>query len=181
MHATQVTEWIQILTETAAKALRGWKRRNTISRWQARVARFYESDLVQTFVAIMIAASFCTTAAELQLHPCVHDPQYQPGDKEYCPKDEETPGLVNLFVYLEYAFIFFFLVELIVNACGHWFQRFVRNPWSLFDTLVVGVSLLALSGTEVPVIYVYIYVQIYRYIYIYTCISSPLRDRGACV
>ena len=37
MHATQVTEWIQILTETAAKALRGWKRRNTISRWQARV------------------------------------------------------------------------------------------------------------------------------------------------
>jgi hypothetical protein len=51
---------------------------------------------------------------------------------------------------LDLIFVFLFTAELIINAYSHWLWEFLKNPWSIFDTLVVSLSLLGLAPIGLP-------------------------------
>ncbi len=52
---------------------------------------------------------------------------------------------------LDQAFTIVFLVELLINASGHWFTPFISDGWNIFDFIVVAMSLVALGPVKVPV------------------------------
>ena len=51
---------------------------------------------------------------------------------------------------LDLLFLIVFSIELGVNAYSNWFSRFAKNPWSVFDSIVVGMSLIGLAPTGLP-------------------------------
>ena len=51
---------------------------------------------------------------------------------------------------LDLVFVFLFTAELIINAYSHWIWEFFKNPWSIFDLLVVCLSLLGLAPIGLP-------------------------------
>ena len=51
---------------------------------------------------------------------------------------------------LDLVFVFLFAAELIINAYSHWLWDFITNPWSIFDFLVVSLSLLGLAPIGLP-------------------------------
>ena len=51
---------------------------------------------------------------------------------------------------LDSLFLIVFSIELGINAYANWFLRFLRNPWSVFDLIVVGLSLIGLAPTGLP-------------------------------
>ncbi|EKX46936.1 hypothetical protein GUITHDRAFT_107287 [Guillardia theta CCMP2712] len=55
-----------------------------------------------------------------------------------------------VFSNLDIIFTVLFTLELAVNMCGNLFRRFVSDGWSLFDLLVVMVSIVALSNYNLP-------------------------------
>ncbi len=57
---------------------------------------------------------------------------------------------VSFIDQLDLIFVFLFAVELIINAYSHWMWEFLKNPWSVFDFLVVSLSLLGLAPIGVP-------------------------------
>jgi voltage-gated sodium channel len=42
-------------------------------------------------------------------------------------------------------------VELIINLFAHWLREFVCNSWSLFDFVVVSLSLITLGPVDFPI------------------------------
>jgi hypothetical protein len=52
---------------------------------------------------------------------------------------------------LDIFFTFIFLLELLFNAYGHWFKRFISDGWNILDTMVVLASLIALGPFQLPV------------------------------
>jgi hypothetical protein len=49
------------------------------------------------------------------------------------------------------AFTIIFTVELLVNLLSHWIRDFITNPWSLFDSVVVTMSLIVLGPLNFPI------------------------------
>jgi hypothetical protein len=78
-------------------------------------------------------------AAESQLSNILVD---QDGTLTKVGEDLET---------LDEMFTIVFLVELLVNAFGHWFKPFISDGWNIFDLIVVTMSLVALGPVKVPV------------------------------
>ena len=52
---------------------------------------------------------------------------------------------------LDTTFTLVFTAELLINAYAHWFRRFVRDGWNIFDSLVVALSLIALGPVAMPI------------------------------
>ncbi len=48
------------------------------------------------------------------------------------------------------VFVFLFTAELLVNMYAHWRHEFLHNPWSIFDAIIVGLSLLGLAPIGLP-------------------------------
>jgi hypothetical protein len=51
---------------------------------------------------------------------------------------------------LDLLFLIVFAIELGINLFANWFLPFVRNPWSVFDLIVVGMSLIGIAPTGLP-------------------------------
>ena len=51
---------------------------------------------------------------------------------------------------LDMIFVILFTMELAINAYAHWLETFLQNPWSIFDVLVVSLSLLGLAPIGLP-------------------------------
>ncbi len=51
---------------------------------------------------------------------------------------------------LDLLFLIVFSIELGINMYANWFLPFIRNPWSVFDLIVVGMSLIGLAPTGLP-------------------------------
>ncbi len=49
------------------------------------------------------------------------------------------------------AFTFVFTVDLLINLFAHWIHEFVSNPWSLFDAVIVVLSLIVLGPLDFPI------------------------------
>ena len=94
---------------------------------QHTVFRFYTSNVVQGTVAFIIISNFIITILE----------------KEYDPS-----GVLYLSTWSTFSVLFniIFTVELLINMAGSWFCFFWKNPWNVFDFLVVLVGLLAWGG-----------------------------------
>jgi voltage-gated sodium channel len=49
------------------------------------------------------------------------------------------------------VFTIIFTIELLINLFAHWIHEFISNPWSLFDTVVVTMSLIVLGPLNFPI------------------------------
>jgi hypothetical protein len=49
------------------------------------------------------------------------------------------------------GFTVVFTIELLINLFCHWFREFASNSWSLFDALVVFMSLVVLGPLDFPI------------------------------
>jgi hypothetical protein len=85
------------------------------------------------------AKNFFVNAAESQLSNALAN---QDGTLTNIGEDLET---------LDEVFTIIFLVELLINAFGHWFKPFISDGWNIFDFIVVAMSLVALGPVKVPV------------------------------
>ena len=52
---------------------------------------------------------------------------------------------------LNTAFTIIFTFELLVNLLSHWIRDFITNPWSIFDSVVVTMSLIVLGPLNFPI------------------------------
>jgi len=95
---------------------------------QLAIYKIYTSNAVQASVAMIIIGNFVVTILE----------------KEYDPYPEEQQISPKLWQTFDSVFNILFAVELIVNMAGSWFVYFWRNPWNVFDFVVVLVGLLSM-------------------------------------
>ena len=51
---------------------------------------------------------------------------------------------------LDFAFVILFTAELVINMYAHWLKPFIDNPWSVFDLLIVALSLIGLAPIGLP-------------------------------
>ena len=69
-----------------------------------------------------------------------------PSEKEYDPYPEGLQQWGWWWQTLDSAFNILFAVELVINMAGSWFCFFWKNPWNVFDFVVVLVGLLAMGN-----------------------------------
>jgi len=65
---------------------------------------------------------------------------------------EDNAELVAAFDTIDLVLTFFFLAELLVNMVAFWFWHFWGNGWYLFDTVIVILSLLDISQSNMPAV-----------------------------
>lgn len=99
-------------------------------RYQLETYQFYTSNPVQLTVALVIIGNFVITILE----------------KEYDPYPEGLQQWGWWWQTLDSAFNILFAVELVINMAGSWFCFFWKNPWNVFDFVVVLVGLLAMGN-----------------------------------
>mmetsp|Transcript_29155 Transcript_29155/g.46957 ORF Transcript_29155/g.46957 Transcript_29155/m.46957 type:complete len:310 (+) Transcript_29155:591-1520(+) len=121
-------DWIEKIQSAADECKRALERRerNSIQRFQKMAHTCYVSSPFQNAVAVLISANFVINATQSEMHP-------QPGTT-----------LDRVFSELDMVFTIIFAVELGINLMAHWFRPFWSDGWSVFDFIVVTVSLLAL-------------------------------------
>jgi hypothetical protein len=84
--------------------------------------------------------NFCASAAEAQLQI-----------ESLINPDGSATGMKRTLETLNLVTTFLFTVELIVNALSHSIREFTSNIWSIFDTVVVLMSLIALGPLNFPI------------------------------
>jgi hypothetical protein len=52
---------------------------------------------------------------------------------------------------LNMTFTIIFTVDLLINLFAHWINDFITNPWSLFDAVIVIMSLIVLGPLNFPI------------------------------
>ena len=69
-----------------------------------------------------------------------------PGHSLLCLKSHfaRLPQQADNFYAVEVLFTAVFAMELVLNLFGFWFQDFINDPWSVFDFIVVGLSIIGL-------------------------------------
>jgi len=98
---------------------------------QLSVYRLYNTMVVQGLVACIIVANFLVTIAE----------------KEWDPYKPEMQRYRDTWRACEYTFNSLFAVELVLNMAGSGVGSFFwKNPWNVFDFVVVVVGILTMSG-----------------------------------
>ena len=141
--ATPAAQLAHIITRLADSAN---KRKRPKSLWlQSRIAAktLFNDFTFQTIIAMILVANFITNAYEAQMYG------------KLGTKDNPTPALEVLNL-LDLIFTAIFVAELLLNLHGHLFIEFVTNAWSLFDFLVVAVSLVTLfssDDSQVPIVH----------------------------
>lgn len=99
---------------------------------QRGVYRFYAHWAVQSTVALVILTNFLITICEKEIDPY--------------PTDSPEKMYQQIWVKCDIAFNLIFLAELLVNLYGSWFVFFWRNPWNVFDFVVVLVGILSIAN-----------------------------------
>ena len=126
-------DWIR---EIKSAVHRGRQKRlaqaSILQRIQRSARRVYASSPFQSLVAVLIIANFIANAAQSELQPDAGSSQER------------------IFSYIDMAFTFIFLLELLINLTAHWLWPFWRDGWSVFDFVIVTVSLVSLKFDSVP-------------------------------
>lgn len=97
---------------------------------QTEVRQLYEQKPVQLLVAGLIGANFLVSAIQNQILP-----------DEGSPPDQVFGGF-------EFFFNVAFSIELLVNMYGSFFFPFWSTGWNWFDFIIVGISLMSMSGSD---------------------------------
>jgi len=98
---------------------------------QQRVFDFYNSDIIQIGVAIVIGANFLTNIIE----------------KEIDPKGRHH---TDNFKVCEIIYNVIFTIELGINIYGHWWCEFWKSGWNIFDTVVVTIGIVTMINVPLP-------------------------------
>ena len=105
--------------------------RNRFWRYQPQVYRFYNHPVVQGCVAVIIVCNFVLTIAEREI--------------DAFPKEQKRYR--DLWEGGDTTFNVIFLLELLLNMAGSGAGAFFwRNPWNVFDFIVVAVGMLSETG-----------------------------------
>ena len=149
---------------------------NRFEKTQALVLKIYSNALFQTLAtALILAVKHFTFFARSNTKPtnfscfarCNAKPTSPPthvhpqnfGLNIYAAQiaaiDEmnqmqATDSTSNILNQTDLIFVLFFTFELAVNLYANWFRRFLANPWSIFDFLIVAISLLGLAPIGMP-------------------------------
>ncbi len=65
--------------------------------------------------------------------------------------DPSTADSALILQKLDIFFTVIFTFELVLNAYAHWFKAFISDGWSIFDCIVVVLSLAALGPFDIPI------------------------------
>jgi hypothetical protein len=123
-------DWKSALVELRASHIKTYRRQTFIGRQQQKIQGFYNCNAVQLTSALLIIANFVSEAISLQFH-FEHD-------------TSEAQILRNL----ETFFTCVYLLDLLVNMAGHLMWKFFTNPWSVFDLVIVVISVLSMGPTK---------------------------------
>jgi len=98
---------------------------------QQRVLRFYTHPVIAWGVAVIIVVNFIINIVE----------------KEIDPIASKYPGTWASF---ELAFNIIFLLELLINMYGQGgpFKPFWSSGWNVFDTIIVSVGVVLMTGAD---------------------------------
>lgn len=112
--------------------------------FQSKLRRWYISDKIQVFVAILIFLNFLVSIIRAEVPD---------GDAE--PEDDwadfnKNPLKVKIFLTLDTFFNGVFAIELLINMYGHWLKPFWESAWNVFDFLVVATSLTSVFVDGIP-------------------------------
>ena len=94
------------------------------------VSRLYNHPRCQITIAAVIVLNFFSNIIEKQWDPSGKYP--------------------DTFLVFEDIFNWIFLIELLINAYGHWFRPFICSGWNIFDLIVVTVGCLSLMRVQLP-------------------------------
>jgi len=133
---------------------------NNLGRGRCAAAHYFESAQFQFFIAACITANFATNAWEAELNGTLVDEN---------GKESLAQGNFNK---IDMFFTIVFTVELGFNMYAHLFWKFVKDGWSLFDFLVVMISLVSISNEAVANISVFRLMRAFRVIRIFGRIKS---------
>jgi voltage-gated sodium channel len=109
-------------------------------RSQKVLLRLYNSFVFQSICALLILTNFALNVYAAQI-TAISDLSHL---------HDELSSEFSFIDRLDLFFVFLFTAELLINAYSHWFWEFLKNPWSIFDTLVVSLSLLGLAPIGLP-------------------------------
>lgn len=98
---------------------------------QEKVSALYNGTHVQVFVAVLIGANFLTNIVEKEIDP--HGIHHK-----------DTFGGFELFYNI------CFTIELVVNMYSHWFRKFWRSNWNIFDVVVVLIGIVNTLNLPLP-------------------------------
>eukprot|EP00291_Cryptomonas_curvata_P001428 CAMPEP_0172199686 /NCGR_PEP_ID=MMETSP1050-20130122/28837_1 /TAXON_ID=233186 /ORGANISM="Cryptomonas curvata, Strain CCAP979/52" /LENGTH=805 /DNA_ID=CAMNT_0012876759 /DNA_START=463 /DNA_END=2881 /DNA_ORIENTATION=- len=142
--------WINNLKKLMKLAMRP----SVVKRLQTKVKALVNSSPFQQFFAVLIAANYVSNVIQAEM-------TVDPGSAA-----DSTFNNLDLF------FTLIFAVELGLGMFAHWFWAFFSDGWSLFDLVVVGVSLLALAVEGLPGVSFLRLMRVFRVLRIFARLRS---------
>ena len=148
-------EWLSVLSADVKRAKEAVKgKKDLLTRCRHKVYKIYHSHQAQCFVGLVIMASYATAIAASQMLP------------------EKGSAEANTFYILEVVFTIIFAAELLVNAFGSWFWDFITDGWSVFDAIVVAISIAGLIQTSLPAVNVLRLVRVFKMVRLFQQLQS---------
>eukprot|EP00960_Hanusia_phi_P068162 766775-Hanusia_phi.AAC.1 len=126
--------WVRMIDEQAKFATESALHDSLgeFERMRYKIGRFYDSNSVQSLVAVLITLNFLANATQSELLP------------------PDGSSLSSFFAVLDDVFTIMFTIELGLNLISHWFWPFVSDGWSVFDFVIVSISLVAMIVGNLP-------------------------------
>ena len=123
-------------------------------KFRHRAQMLYSSDVTQYCVALIILASYVSALWRSQMLPA------------------EDSSAARNFLVAEWIFTMLFLGELIINIAAHWFVKFFRDAWNLYDLIVVVISVVGLGLSDVPAINVLRVMRVFKILRLFRRLQS---------
>ncbi|EKX32590.1 hypothetical protein GUITHDRAFT_121218, partial [Guillardia theta CCMP2712] len=123
---SECSDWMQTINEFVVNARKLWRKRLLFIQFKRKLANFHDSDGVQIFIALLIAANFAATVTQLEMLPAPDSTLFKQLDQ------------------LDLSFTILFAVDLAINMTANFWWRFWKvdraldssNGWNVFDFIV---------------------------------------------
>ena len=127
----ELETWLMSLT-TLAAAAQELHRLSALGRAKKKLKRFHDSNSFQNVTGGAIVISFIVSIVETEMVP------------------PATSTDFVAFQWVDYFLTGFFCIELFITFSAHAGVEFFKDGWRIFDTLTVGMSLVALTVNMGP-------------------------------
>jgi len=142
-------EWLRQLKTTQTECLLEMRSYQAESPWvklQQQIRTWYESEVSQWSVCLLIVANFATNVAEAQIRPV------------------DGSKTASNFGTIDDCFTILFTIELIFNLAANLWTRFWMSAWNVFDLVVVVTSIQGMvqGGGDMSVLRVIRALRVFR-------------------
>jgi voltage-gated sodium channel len=130
-------KWHRILREAAEAARSRIEEADNVGSCQRLInsaKELHDADHFQQFFGAVIMGSFTVSLIQTEMVP------------------SEGSSADFVFFIIDIIMTALFTIELIVTFVGHFGLLFMQDAWRIFDTIVVAVSYVGLSGTDMPAV-----------------------------